>query len=133
MWDKKPFWNNLLNLIIYNIYSIYPHRLFLNFFIKNIKTSNIFLKNSKSKALAGSVSFKIQAWNWLGVNRSTRRVHLKLEWPSRDPFFFKCFFFLIPKDLSFLIFFSWLLSHFKIHYINIRIIFYFFNVGFEAL
>jgi hypothetical protein len=32
MWDKKIFWNNILNLIIYNIYNLYPHGLFLNFF-----------------------------------------------------------------------------------------------------
>jgi hypothetical protein len=38
MWDKKTFWDNLLNLIVYNIYSLYPHELFLSFFIKNIKT-----------------------------------------------------------------------------------------------
>jgi hypothetical protein len=35
--------------------------------------------------------------------------------------------------LFFLYFFSWLLALFKVHYINIRKLFYFFNVGFETL
>jgi len=39
MWDKK----NLLNFIIYNIYSLHLYGLFLNFFIWDIKTLNIFL------------------------------------------------------------------------------------------
>jgi hypothetical protein len=45
-------------------------------------------------------------------------------------FFFKCGFSLIP--IFFLYFFSWLLTVFKVHYINIRKIFYFFNVRFET-
>jgi hypothetical protein len=50
-----------------------------------------------------------------------------------------CFFFFFFSNvgflqyLFFLYFFSWLLALFKVHYINIRKLFYFFNVGFETL
>jgi len=33
MWDKKTFWNNFLNFIIYDMHSLYSHELFFNFFI----------------------------------------------------------------------------------------------------
>ena len=46
MCDKKIFWNNILNFIIYNMYNLYLHELFLNFFIWNIKISNIFFNFS---------------------------------------------------------------------------------------
>jgi hypothetical protein len=42
MWDKKSFWNNFLNFIIYNMYSLHPYGLFLNLFMWDIKTLNIF-------------------------------------------------------------------------------------------
>ena len=45
-------------------------------------------------------------------------------------FFFKCGFSPIPL---FSYFFSWLLMFFKVYYINIRKLFYFFNVKFETL
>ena len=41
-------------------------------------------------------------------------------------------FFFLARDFFF-IFFSWLLFYFKVHYINTKIIFYFFNMGFEAI
>jgi len=80
------------------------------------------------------------------VGRPMTRVNLN------ETFFFKCGFSPMPPLFSF--FFSWLLTLFKVHYINIRKIFYFFmwdlkpfsiytlcsqeknyffNVGFEAL
>ena len=37
------------------------------------------------------------------------------------------------RDPSFFIFFSWLLTHFKVYYINTRRMLYFFNVRFETL
>jgi hypothetical protein len=43
MWDKKPFWNNFLNFIIYNMYSLHSYGLFLNFFMWDIKTLNIYI------------------------------------------------------------------------------------------
>jgi hypothetical protein len=42
-------------------------------------------------------------------------------------------FFLLVRNLFFIYFFSWLLIHFKVHYINTRRMFYFFNVKFIAL
>jgi hypothetical protein len=61
--------------------------------------------------------------------RSTRRVNPLPGRIGTRPFFLKCGFSLIP---FFSYFFSWLLALFKVHYINIRKIFYFFNVGFET-
>jgi len=99
--------------------------------------------------LTVSISFKIRACNWLEVNWSTRLVNPELGWPDKnlvETFFFQiCFFsylktiffsnvfFLLPRDPSFFIFFNQLLTHFKVHYINIRRMFYFCNVGFETL
>jgi len=53
--------------------------------------------------------------------------------PGQDPmfFFFQMWFFSYTPLFSY--FFSCLLTLFKVHYINIRKIFYFFNVGFETL
>jgi len=51
---------------------------------------------------------------------------------ERDPMFFflNVIFLLYPY---FLYIFNWLLILFKAHYINIRKVFYFYNVGFETL
>jgi hypothetical protein len=38
MWDKKIFWSNLLKFIIYNMYNLFPHELFLKFLMWKIKT-----------------------------------------------------------------------------------------------
>jgi len=44
MGNKKLFLNIILNFIIYNMYNLYLHWFFLNFFVWNIKVLNIFLK-----------------------------------------------------------------------------------------
>ena len=62
---------------------------------------------------------------------STRNSN-DLAKPDRDlVFFFKCVFFLV-RDPSFFILFNWLLTHIKVHYINTRRMFYFFNMRFET-
>ena len=61
-------------------------------------------------ALARSVSFKIRVCNWPRVNWLTQKNLIES--------FFSNVFFLILEDPSFFIFFSWLLTHFKVHYIN---------------
>jgi len=38
MWDKKIFWKNLLKFIIYNMYNLHPHELFLKFLMWEFKT-----------------------------------------------------------------------------------------------
>jgi len=51
-----------------------------------------------------------------------------LSEPERDPVFFLQMWF-----FSYTFFLSWLLTLFKVHYINIKNILCFFNVGFETL
>jgi hypothetical protein len=114
--------NNLLNLIFYNIFL---NGLFLNFF--HIKYQNIkyFFEIFLGDSGLGQVYF-IQnlTCNWPEVNRPTCWVNPKLKWPEKNPVetFYK-------KKMCF----SWLLTYFKVHYINTRRIFYFCNVKFETL
>jgi hypothetical protein len=113
------------------MYSFYLHGLFLNFLYKILKHKIFFFNFFRwLGALAGSVSFKIQACNWPRVNQPTLRVNPKLGWPDKNPieiFFFSNVFFLLPRDPYFFIFFSWLPTHFKVHYINTIRKFYFCN------
>jgi hypothetical protein len=77
-----------------------------------------------------SVSFKIWSYNWPKINRLTQ---LGTRVTRQNSFFFPNVFFLLPRDLFFFfILFSWLLTLLKIHYINTRRMFYFFNVRFET-
>ena len=41
---KVHYINNILNLIVYNMYSLYSHELFLNFFLYKLIKHQIFLK-----------------------------------------------------------------------------------------
>jgi len=66
-----------------------------------------------------------------GKTRLTRRVDPWPGRPGRDLIFFSKMVFLLYPFFSY--FSSWLITFFKVHYINIRKISYFFNVGFETL
>jgi hypothetical protein len=81
----KTFWNNFLNFIIYNMYSIYLHGLFLNFFIWNIKISNIFFylffQVDSGQFLIKSDNFSINIWRkkkrkWSLISKNEQKTLL---------------------------------------------------------
>jgi hypothetical protein len=81
----KTFWNNFLNFIIYNMYSIYLHGLFLNFFIWNIKISNIFFylffQVDSGQSLIKSDNFSINIWRkkkrkWSLISKNEQKTLL---------------------------------------------------------
>jgi len=122
--DKKVFWefpSTIIAKIIIVIILVYSYRL---------------SKPGWFKILIEFFSFKTQVCNWLEKNQLTCRVNWNPDdsaKPDRDLFFFfKCVFSHSQRPLFF-IFFIWLLTHFKVHYINTRRMFYFFIVKFETL
>jgi len=81
----KTFWNNFLNFIIYNMYSIYLHGLFLNFFIWNIKISNIFFylffQVDSGQSLIKSDNYSINIWRkkkrkWSLISKNEQKTLL---------------------------------------------------------
>ena len=81
----KIFWNNFLNFIIYNMYNIYSHGLFLNFFIWNIKISNIFFylffQVDSGQSLIKSDNYSINIWRkkkrkWSLISKNEQKTLL---------------------------------------------------------